>query len=235
MAAATAAHRGGPGAASGGVLANLLANALRHTPAGGRVPGRGWPTAARGWQRLTVTRHRPGHPRRPAAARLRTLRARARARTAPGWAWPSRATSWPRTAAPSAPRHRGRGGGTAWPSWSCPAGAGPSARLDGQAGSPAPLPGRCRGDRPALERLDARQQVGRHPGHPFGHQVVPSPAPWSRPRSGARARAGRPRTPPGTRARTPTATPTTRGTRRRSAPRRTPAPGTRCAPPRSRT
>ena len=56
------------------VLTNLVANALRHTPAGGTVTVTGSHSPDARLVTMRVTRHRPGHRPRPAPLRLRPLR-----------------------------------------------------------------------------------------------------------------------------------------------------------------
>ena len=87
------------------VLANLVANAVRHTPAGGTV-------TVRGPRRRTIgsaagRRHGPGHRPGPAAPRLRPVREGRRVERIRARAWRSPGTSWWPTAARSRSKPRG--------------------------------------------------------------------------------------------------------------------------------
>ena len=87
------------------VLANLVANALRHTPAGGRVTVAGSVDGSpldppRG------ARHGPRHRSGAAGPRVRPLRQGRRVDAAPDSASPSRAGSWSPTVARSEPCRR---------------------------------------------------------------------------------------------------------------------------------
>ena len=84
------------------VLTNLVGNALRYAPPGSAVTISGPPRRRPPDAAAVRDGHGAGHPRRPAAARLRPLRQGRPTPEAPALAWPSPASWSRRTAATSA-------------------------------------------------------------------------------------------------------------------------------------